>query len=128
MTDEEFLQAVQVAGGLASSREARTWARAVVAALAELVPDPEARRQFVTQLPGGLKAHVLNRPPRHLLMMDPDAFVQHVGAALGVRAAEAERVVATVWGVLRRAISAGELADFEAKIPADVAAFLRRAA
>jgi uncharacterized protein (DUF2267 family) len=37
-------------------------------------------------------------------------------------------VLACVWGVLRRAISAGEIADFQARVPQDVASYLARVA
>lgn len=125
MTQAEFIREVQESAGLASPAEAERWARCVVDALAELAPDSETRRQFVTQLPGFLKSHLRSEPPS-LIVMDREALVQHVGAGLGVHATEARRALATVWRVLRKAVSAGEIADFEARLPPGIATFLAR--
>ena len=83
------------------------------------------RRQFITQLPGFLKTPLLAEPPR-LLVMEHEAFIQHIGAALEVHASEAERALTSVWSVLRKAISAGEMADFQARVPKDVGSYLAR--
>ncbi|OGL14449.1 MAG: hypothetical protein A3F92_07945 [Candidatus Rokubacteria bacterium RIFCSPLOWO2_12_FULL_71_22] len=126
MLKQDFIAKVQRAAALESPKEALRMARTVLAALRELLPDSESRRQFATQLPGALKAHIASRPPRSLLM-DRDAFLQHVGAGLGARAPEAERAVLAVWSVVREAMASGEIADFEARAPKDVVALLRRA-
>lgn len=125
MTRQEFLREVQEAGELPGPKDAERWARCVVDALAQLAPDSQTRRQFVTQLPGFLKTHLRSEPPS-LIVMDREALIQHVGAALGVRAPEAQRALATVWRVVRKAVAPGEIADFETRIPPDVAAFLAR--
>lgn len=127
MTGKEFLSRVQRAGALPGQRDAERWSTVVVSALTHLLPDPETRRHFVSQLPGFLKSHVLAEKPRSMLM-DRDAFLQHVGAALGVHAPEAERAFRAVYGVLRQTVSAGEIADLEGHVPADIAAFLRKTA
>jgi uncharacterized protein (DUF2267 family) len=126
VNDQQFLDEVQAAAGLPSRKDAERWAKAVVGALAQLAPDAETRRQFITQLPGLLKSHV-QRETRASLVMEREALIQHVGAALGVHAPEAQRALLAVWGVIRRSVSAGELADFEARVPRDVAAFLEAA-
>jgi uncharacterized protein (DUF2267 family) len=123
MNDQQFVDEVQAAAGLPSRKDAERWAKAVASALAQLAPDAETRRQFITQLPGILKSH-LQAETRAPLVMEREALIQHVGAALGVHAPEARRALLVVWGVIRRAVSAGELADFEARVPRDVAAFL----
>lgn len=125
MTRQEFLREVQEAGQLPGPKDAERWARCVVDALAQLAPDSQTRRQFVTQLPGFLKSHLRSEPPS-LIVMDREALIQHVGAALGVHAPEAQRVLATVWRVVCKAVAPGEIADFEARIPPDIAAFLTR--
>jgi uncharacterized protein (DUF2267 family) len=127
MNDQQFIDAVQAAAGLPSRKEAERWAKAVASALAQLAPDAETRRQFITQLPGILKSHV-QAETLAPLVMEREALIQHVGAALGGHAPEARRALLAVWSVIRRAVSAGELADFEARVPRDVAAFLREAA
>jgi uncharacterized protein (DUF2267 family) len=127
MNKREFLAQVQAGGDLTSAREAERWSKAVLAALIDLAPDSETRRQFIAQLPGFLKTPVRESAPRPLLM-DHEASLQRVGAELGAHTAEAERVLACVWTVLRRAISAGEIADFQARVPQDVASYLARVA
>jgi uncharacterized protein (DUF2267 family) len=124
MTHDEFLRRVREAGG-GSAKEAERAAAAVVIALGELLPDAERRRHFASQLPGPLKSRLLDEAPRSLAM-NREAFVRHVGASLGVHAAEAERMLHAVYGVLREALSPGEMADFEACIPKEVAALLAR--
>lgn len=126
MTKQEFLSQVQAAAGLPSQQEAERWAKAVVGALADLAPDSETHRQFATQLPGFLKSHV-QATTRRSLMMDREALIQHVGAALDLHAPDARRALLAVWGVLRRSVSAGELSDFKARVPEDVAALLEAA-
>jgi uncharacterized protein (DUF2267 family) len=121
----EFLAEIQAGGGLTSAKQAERWSRAVATALLDVAPDSETRRQFITQLPGFLKAPLLAEAPRGLLM-DQEALLQHIGAALGAHASEGERALRCVWRVLRRAISAGEIADFQARVPRDIAAYLER--
>jgi uncharacterized protein (DUF2267 family) len=123
----EFLAQVQAAGALASTRDAERWSRAVLTALADLAPDSETRRQFITQLPGFLKTPLRDAAPRGLLM-DHEALLQRIGAELDVHAPEAERALTSVWRVVRTAISAGEIADFQARIPDDVRSHLARVA
>jgi uncharacterized protein (DUF2267 family) len=123
MTKEAFLAQVQMAAGLADRKEAERWSKAVLAALGHLAPDSETRRQLITQLPGFLKTPLLAETPRSLLM-DREALIQHIAAALDIRAPGAERAVRAVYGVLRKAVAPGELADFEARIPPDVAKLL----
>jgi uncharacterized protein (DUF2267 family) len=127
MKKDEFLSRVQAAGALPDRRAAEQWSRAVASALAQLSPTPEGRRHFLTQLPGFLKTQLLSETPRPLVM-DREAFLQHVGAALGAHAPEAQRALLVVWGVLKQAVSAGEIEDFEAYVPKDIAALLERAA
>jgi uncharacterized protein (DUF2267 family) len=127
MKKDEFLSRVQAGGALPDLRTAERWSKAVASALARLSPTPKGRRHFLTQLPGFLKAHLLSETP-HALVMDREALLQHVGAALGVHTPEAQRALLVVWGVLKQAVSAGEIEDFEASIPHDIAALLGRAA
>jgi uncharacterized protein (DUF2267 family) len=127
MKEQDFIRQVQAAAALSSREDAMEWSKAVTSALADLAPDSETRRQFITQLPGFLKSH-LQAETRRSLVMDREALIQHVAATLDVHAPDARRALLAVWDVVRKAVSAGELADFEAQVPQDVATFLRTAA
>ena len=124
MKKDEFLARVQEAGALPSRKDAERRSKAVVSALAQMLPDSESRRHFVTQLPGFLKSHLLAERPRHFKMTG-DAFLQHIGRALEMHAPEAQRTMRTVYGVLRQA-GPGQIADFEKRVPKHIAALLRR--
>src|SRR3990172_8669681 len=82
MKEREFLARIPDLGGLPSPKEADRWAMMVFLALIHLLPDRHKRRRLITQLPGTLKARVLDEPPGALLM-DLNAFLQHVAARLG---------------------------------------------
>ncbi len=123
MTGEEFLVHVQTAGVLAHRKEAERWSKTVAAALQQLLSRSEARRHFVSQLPGFLKSHLLAEAP-HALLMSREALLEHIAAGLGTHVPEAERALRAVYGVLREAVSAGEIAELEAHVPRDVATFL----
>lgn len=127
MTRVDFLQRVQARGGLASPKEAERWSAAALRGLTQLMPNPELRRHFISQLPGFLKSRLRDEPPP-ALVMDRDAFVQHVAATLGTHAAEGERVVRAVWSVLKEALSPGQIAEFETHAAKDIVAFLERGA
>ncbi len=125
MTKDEFLVRVQASSALPSRKEAERRSKVVVSALAQMAPDAETRRHFTTQLPGFLKSHLLAERPRSL-KMTPDAFLQHIGHALHAHVPEAQRTLHAVYGALREAVATGEIDDFEARIPKDIAALLRR--
>jgi uncharacterized protein (DUF2267 family) len=109
---DQARQAVDIGGG----EEAERRVIAVVMTLSHLLTDSARRRHFVSQLPGFLKSPLLGR----------DGFVQHVASALGTHAAEAEAVLRAVYSVLRDALSPGQIADFEAQVPADVRSVLHQ--
>ncbi len=119
----EFLSRVQRSAGLESPKEAERRSVAVLIALSHVLPDSETRRHFASQLPGFLKSRLAEEPPRGLLLTR-DAFLQHLGRALGIHAPEAERTFTSVFGVLREAVSAGQVGDLEAHLPKEIAALL----
>jgi uncharacterized protein (DUF2267 family) len=125
MKRDEFLAHVQTRGALSSRVEAERWSTAVVRGLIQLLPEAELRRHFVTQLPGFLKSP-LRAEAAPALLIERDAFVQHVAAALGVHATEGERALHTVYEVLKEALSAGQITEFEARIPKEIVAILER--
>jgi len=123
MTREEFVARIQAVSGLDSAKEAERWAKVVGVALLHLLSHSDARRHFISQMPGFLKSHLLSEPTKALLM-GREALLQHVGAALGTHATEAERALRSVYRVLREAVSPGEMASFEAHLARDVSALL----
>lgn len=127
MEEREFLARIQELGGLPSRQEAERWAMTVLLALIHLLPDRHKRRRLITQLPGTVKARLLDEPPGALLM-DVDTFVQHVAAGLDTHAPEGERAVRVVYAALREAVSPGELVKVEAHLPKDVVGLLTRTA
>lgn len=127
MKEADFLRRVQTLGALPSRKEADRWSTATLHALSELLGDADARRHFLSQLPGTLKARLVAATP-HAYELDRDAFVQRVGSALGVHAAEGERAARIVYRVLREAVSPGQIAEFEARIPKDIVALLEHPA
>jgi len=125
MNKDEFLARVQRTSALGSRKEAERRSKAVLSALAQMAPDAETRRHFATQLPGFLKSYLLAERPRYL-KMTPDAFLQHIGRAVEAHVPEAQRTLRAVYGALRAAVASGEIDEFEARIPKDIAALLRR--
>jgi uncharacterized protein (DUF2267 family) len=123
MNKPEFLSHVQKAAALGNPKEAERLSVAVVKTLSDVLPDSETRRHFAAQLPGFLKSRVDEEPPRRLVMTR-DAFLQHLGRALGVHAPEAERALTAVFGVLRETVSSGQIDDLEAHLPGEIAALL----
>jgi uncharacterized protein (DUF2267 family) len=127
MEEREFVTRIQDLGALPSRAEADRWAMTVLLALIHLLPDRHKRRRLVTQLPGTVKARLLDEPPGAFLM-DADTFLQHVAAGLGVHAAEGERAIRVVYTALREAVSPGELGQVETHLPKDVVGLLTRPA
>lgn len=125
MNKSEFLSRVQQSADLESPKEAERRSVAVLAALSHVLPDSETRRHFASQLPGFLKSRLVEERPRGLVLTR-DAFLQHLGRALGVHAPEAERALTSVFGVLKEAVSAGQVGDLEAHLPKEIAALLER--
>jgi uncharacterized protein (DUF2267 family) len=126
MKEQEFLTRIRDLGGLPSAEEADRWAMTVLLALIHLLYDSETRRRLITQLPGTLKARLLDAPPG-ALPADLDAFLQHVASSLGMRVPGGSRAVRVVYRALREAVSPGELAKVKEHLPEDVAGFLERA-
>lgn len=125
MKEKVFVGRVQELGGLATRQDADRWSMAVLGVLCDLLADTETRRHFLSQLPGSFKARLLTREPA-TYDMDWDALVQRVAAALGVHATEGERALRAVYRVIKEAVSPGQLAEYEARLPKDLAVFLER--
>ena len=125
MNKPEFVSRVQRAAALTTAKQAERWSVEVVRALVHGLSDSEARRHFASQLPGFLKSHVREERPRNVLMTR-DAFLQHLGAALEMHAPDAQRALTAVVGVLKDAVSAGQVADLQAHLPREIAALLAR--
>ena len=125
MREEEFLERVQKVGALPGLKEAELWSFEVLGALTHLLSEAEIRRHFISQLPGEIKSRLLAEST-HALSMDRNAFIQHVASALGVHAPDGERALRAVYRVLKEALSPGQIKEFEAHIPKEIATFLEK--
>ena len=126
MDKQTFLDQARRVADIGSGKEAERRAIAIVMALSHLLADSARRRHFVSQLPGFLKSPLLAEARPVPLAWSCDGFVQHVASALGTHAAEAETMLRGVYSVLQDALSAGQIADFEAQVPADIRAVLHQ--
>lgn len=61
----------------------------------------------------------------HALGMDRDGFL-YIAAGLETHVTEADRALRIVYGVLREAVSAGQIAELEATVPKPIGAYLRQ--
>jgi uncharacterized protein (DUF2267 family) len=126
MDRQAFFERVRQADGDADAKAAEREAVTVVVALSHLLTDSARRRHFASQLPGFLKAALIADPPPVPTEWTRDGFVQHVAAGLGTHAARAETVLRRIYAVLQEAISPGQIAEFEAQLPADIRTLLHR--
>jgi uncharacterized protein (DUF2267 family) len=118
MTEKDFLTRVQAATSSTRCEAQAMTEKDLLTRVQDLLDDSQARRRFAAQLPGSLKARLREEPPRGL-RMDADAFLQHLAAALGTHAPEAQRALRAVWTTLEDAVSPGELDDVRALLPKD---------
>jgi uncharacterized protein (DUF2267 family) len=125
MDKQTFLDHARRAADLGGGEEAERRVIAIVLTLSHLLSDSARRRHFVSQLPGFLKSPLLEEARPTPLAWSRDGFVQHVASALDTHAPAAEAMLRGVYSVLREALSAGQIAEFEAQLPADVRAVLR---
>jgi uncharacterized protein (DUF2267 family) len=126
MDKQAFLEQARRATELGTGEQSEQQAIAVVVALSHLLTDSARRRHFASQLPGFLKSPLLAEARPAPAVWTRDGFVQHVAAALGTHAAQAEAVLRGVYSVLQDALSAGQIAEFEAQVPDDIRALLRQ--
>jgi uncharacterized protein (DUF2267 family) len=127
MDKQSFLERLRQTAEPGIAEEWEREAVGVVTALSHLLTDSARRRHFVSQLPGFLKAPLLAEARPVPTEWTRDGFVQHVAAGLGTHAARAEVVLRGIYAVLRDAIAPGQIAGFEAQVPADIRALLHPA-
>lgn len=126
MDRQTFLDQARRTAALGADEDPEQQTIAVVVALSHLITDSARRRHFASQLPGFLKSPLLADAPPVPAVWTRDGFVQHVAAALGTHAVQAETVLRGVYAVLRQALSAGQVAEFEAQVPDDIRMLLHR--
>ncbi len=124
MDRQTFLDQARRAADIGIGEEAERRVIAIVMVLSHLLSDSAQRRHFVSQLPGFLKSPLLAEARPAPLAWSRDGFVQHVAAALGTHAAQAEAMLRGVYSVLQAALSPGQIAEFEAQVPAEIRAVL----
>lgn len=124
MDRQTFLDQARRAADIGIGEESERRVIAIVMVLSHLLSDSAQRRHFVSQLPGFLKSPLLAEARPAPLAWSRDGFLQHVAAALGTHAAQAEAMLRGVYSVLQAALSPGQIAEFEAQVPAEIRAVL----
>ncbi|HET7585553.1 MAG TPA: DUF2267 domain-containing protein [Gemmatimonadaceae bacterium] len=119
-----FVARVQELAHLASRSDAERAVRAVFETFAERVTQG-ATTNLAAQLPREIAQYLLRRGPE-VRDLSPGAFWEHVAAREGVEIAYAIRHARAVFQVLHEAVSAGEMEDFAAELPAALRAALQQ--
>jgi uncharacterized protein (DUF2267 family) len=108
MQYDDFIDRVQQRAGLDSQERAVRAVRATLETLGERLSRMETR-QLAAQLPNQLRAHFHARPESQIFPLEE--FFKRVSARASVRQSEAAEQARAVIGVLREAVSAGEIED-----------------
>lgn len=121
MKYDKFLHDVRERADLDDPDEAERTSLVVLQALADRLTGEEAR-ELLAQLPGPLKEAVI--VAEEPVKMKVSEFVERVAEELGVMPEEARRRAEAVFGVLREAVSPGELHDVLVQLPSGYAELL----
>lgn len=116
MQYDDFIDRVQQRAGLNSQEGAARAVRATLETLGERLSRVETR-QLATQLPKELQVYLHPRQESQIFSLDE--FFNRVSARAHVRWAEAVDQARAVLGVLREAVSAGEIDDVRLELAPD---------
>lgn len=108
MQYDDFIDRVQQRAGLDSQERAVRAVRATLETLGERLSRMETR-QLAAQLPNQLRAHFHAKAESQIFSLEE--FFKRVSARASVRQSEAAKQARAVIGVLREAVSAGEIED-----------------
>jgi uncharacterized protein (DUF2267 family) len=121
MQYNEFIEQVQHRSGLHSAEEATQAIRATLQTLGERLSKTETEK-LAAQLPNPLKSYLLLQPETQRFTLEE--FFNRVSAREDVGRPHAIAHARAVFGVLREAVSAGELEDVKRELPPEYAEFL----
>jgi uncharacterized protein (DUF2267 family) len=130
MQYDEFIQRVQIEGGIDSSEEALRATEAVLSALGECLYRTE-ESQLAAQLPRGIGEFLTSRQPPETSRANVrpctlDDFYNRVGARTDKRHAQAVKLARTVTEVLMDAVSTGEIDGIKRELPREFAVLFDR--
>lgn len=117
MQYEEFIQGVERRAGV-DYPEAESATGTVLNTLAGFLVDSEGL-DLSEQLPKGVAEHLRQRPPERGEFFSVQDFLQQVSEGEGVPLNEAETRTRAVLGVLREAVSEGEMQDVRRQFPSE---------
>ncbi len=121
MKEEEFVRRIKESTGLRHTAEAERAARVVLEVLTESI-SPDEGQDLASQLPGSFKEFVFSRagvPTR--IKPDMQTFVNGVMRDLHITSRpQAEQITLGVFGVLREAITPGEMEDVVGELPPEL--------
>lgn len=117
MQYEEFIQGVERRAGV-DYPEAESATGTVLNTLAGFLVDSEGL-DLSEQLPKGVAEHLRQRPPERGEFFSVQDFLQQVSEGEGVALNEAETRTRAVLGVLREAVSEGEMQDVRRQFPSE---------
>lgn len=117
MQYEEFIQGVKRRAGV-DYTEAESATGTVLNTLAGFLVDSEGL-DLSEQLPRGVAEHLRQRPPERGEFFSTQDFLQQVSEGEGVALNEAETRTRAVLGVLREAVSEGEMQDVRRQFPSE---------
>jgi uncharacterized protein (DUF2267 family) len=113
---DDFIDRVRERAGLQSKREAETAVRVVLETLGERLHKTE-REKLAAQLPNRIKEYICSRPAHDFFPLEE--FYNRVTARAEVRYPQGVERAMAVIGVLKDAVSPGELADVLADLTDD---------
>lgn len=117
MQYEEFIRGVGERAGVDYS-EAESATGTVLNTLAGFLVDSEGL-DLSEQLPKGVAEHLRQRPPERGEFFSLEDFVQQVAEGEDIDPGRAETRSRAVLGVLRQAVSAGEMDDVRRQFPSE---------
>jgi uncharacterized protein (DUF2267 family) len=121
MEYDDFLKAVEQRTGIVDREEAERTAVTVLQALSDRLAGGEAK-DLLSQLPAELKQRVT--PVEESTPMTLDEFVDRIAHELEIPPDEARDRVSGVFGVLREAVTPGELDDVLSQLDREYAEVL----
>ena len=121
MQYDEFIQRVQIEGGIESSEDALRATEAVLSTLGEFLYRTE-ESQLAAQLPRGIReflpsSHAPETSKAAMQNLSLEDFYDRVGARTDTRQAQATKLAHVVMEVLMDAVSAGQIEDIKRELP-----------